>query len=235
MEGCVIMNRPCPIVFDLDGTLIDSAPDIHACVNAVLRENDIAPLPLDRVRSFIGGGVDLLWTRVIAACAIEPVHRPALIAAFMARYHDATALTRLFPGAIEALGRLADAGHPLGLCTNKPMAPTRVVLDHFGLSHLMPVVIGGDSLPQRKPDPAPLRLALAQLGATGDAPRALYVGDSEFDAHCAAAVPVPFLIYSKGYRMTPIDELPHQAVFDHFDQLPGLVAATIAGSDVSAP
>ncbi|MGC5098467.1 hypothetical protein ACPXA0_26055, partial [Escherichia coli] len=85
------------------GTLIDSAPDIHACVNAVLRQHQIAPLPLARVRSFIGGGVELLWTRIIAACGIEPVHRPALIAAFMARYHDATALTRLFPGVIEAV------------------------------------------------------------------------------------------------------------------------------------
>ncbi|QBX34548.1 phosphoglycolate phosphatase [Paracoccus liaowanqingii] len=221
------MTRPCPIVFDLDGTLIDSAPDIHACVNAVLREHGLPLLTLDRVRSFVGGGVEVLWTRVMAACAIDPVQRPALIAAFMTRYHDATALTRLYPGALEALGLLADAGHPLGLCTNKPMAPTRVVLEHFGLSRLLPVVVGGDSLPQRKPDPAPLRLALAQLGATGDRPRALYVGDSEFDAHCAAAVPVPFLIYSQGYRMTPIADLPHQAVFDRFDQLPGLISETI--------
>lgn len=222
------MHEPCPIVFDLDGTLIDSAPDIHACVNAVLRDHDVPLLPLARVRSFIGGGVELLWTRVIAACSIDPVHRPMLIAAFMARYHDATSLTRLFPGVIEALGQLAEAGHPLGLCTNKPMAPTRVVLEHFGLSQLLPVVVGGDTLPQRKPDPAPLRLALAQLGATGDHPRALYVGDSEFDAHCAASVPVPFLIYSGGYRMTPIADLPHQAVFDHFEDLTGLVAGAVA-------
>lgn len=222
------MDRPCPIVFDLDGTLIDSAPDIHACVNAVLRQHQIAPLPLARVRSFIGGGVELLWTRIIAACGIEPVHRPALIAAFMARYHDATALTRLFPGVIEAVGRLADAGHPLGICTNKPMGPTRSVLQHFALDRLFSVVVGGDSLPQRKPDPAPLRLALQMLGVEGNAPRALYVGDSEFDANCAAAVPVPFLIYSGGYRMTPIADLPHHAAFDRFDDLPGLVDQAMA-------
>ncbi|WP_405405616.1 phosphoglycolate phosphatase [Paracoccus sp. Ld10] len=222
------MDTPCPIIFDLDGTLIDSAPDIHACVNAVLRQHQVPPLPLARVRSFIGGGVELLWTRIIAACGIEPAHRPALIAAFMARYHDATALTRLFPGVVEALGKLADAGHPLGICTNKPMGPTRVVLEHFGLASLFPVVVGGDSLPQRKPDPAPLRLALQLLGIEGDAPRALYVGDSEFDAHCAAAVPVPFLIYSGGYRMTPIADLPHRAAFDHFENLPGLVAQSLA-------
>lgn len=214
---------PCPIVFDLDGTLIDSAPDIHACVNAVLRQYGLSPLGLDRVRSFIGGGVDLLWTRVIAATGIDPVHRPELLAAFMARYHHATALTRVFPGVTEALGRLADAGHPLGICTNKPLGPTHMILEHFGLASMMSAVIGGDSLPQKKPDPAPLRAALQLLGATGDAPHAIFVGDSEFDADCAAAVPVPFLIFTRGYRLRPITELPHLAAFDSFDDLPRLI------------
>lgn len=222
------MLAPCPIVFDLDGTLIDSAPDIHACVNAVLRQNGISPLGLDRVRSFIGGGVDLLWTRVIAATGIDPVHRPDLVAAFMARYHDATALTRVFPGVTEALGRLADAGHPLGICTNKPLGPTRVILEHFGLASMMSAVIGGDSLPQKKPDPAPLRAALDLLGVADDTPNAIYVGDSEFDADCAAAVPVPFLIFTRGYRLRPVSELPHLASFDSFDDLPRLIMETVA-------
>ena len=220
------MSRPCPIVFDLDGTLVDSAPDIHACVNAVLRQHQIAPLPLPRVRSFIGGGVELLWSRIIAACAIEPMHRPALIAAFMARYHDATALTRMFPSVLEALGRLADAGHPMAICTNKPMGPTRTVLDHFGLGLMFPVVIGGDTLPQKKPDPAPLRLALERIGATDG--RAIFVGDSQFDADCAMAVPVPFLLFTGGYHLGSIDDLPHDGRFDHFDRLPDLVAETVA-------
>lgn len=210
----------CPVVFDLDGTLIDSAPDIHACVNAVLRENGVPLLPLPRVRSFIGGGVELLWSRVIAACGIDPVHRRDLIAAFMARYHDATALTRLYPGVPEAMAELAAAGHPLGICTNKPLGPTRAVLDHFGLSHLFPAVIGGDSLPVKKPDPAPLRAAFAGLGAQSG----VFVGDSEFDAHAAAAMDVPFLLYTEGYRHSPVDDLPCRAHFSDFAALPGLVA-----------
>ncbi|MBM3605236.1 MAG: phosphoglycolate phosphatase [Alphaproteobacteria bacterium] len=221
------MSSPCPIVFDLDGTLIDSAPDIHACVNIVLRQNHVPPLSLQRVRSFIGGGVELLWSRVIAATGIDPVHRPMLIAAFMARYHDATALTRVFPGAIEAMGRLADAGHPLGLCTNKPMGPTRTILEHFGLSGMISAVIAGDSLPQRKPDPAPLRAVLDLLGASGPKPAAIYVGDSEFDADCAVAVPVPFLLFTGGYRLKPVDQLPHLAAFQSFEQLPELVMETV--------
>lgn len=215
---------PCPVVFDLDGTLIDSAPDIHACVNAVLRDNQVAPLTLERVRSFIGGGVDLLWTRVIAACDIDPVYRRDLIAAFMSRYHDATALTRLYPGAAEALAALAQLGHPIGLCTNKPLGPTQHILEHFGLTRSFGVVIAGDSLPEKKPHPAPLRAALAALGADGAQPRGLYVGDSEFDANCAKAVPVPFLLYTEGYRHVPLDEMTSHARFSHFDELPRLVA-----------
>ncbi|MDN5569563.1 MAG: HAD hydrolase-like protein, partial [Paracoccus sp. (in: a-proteobacteria)] len=108
-----------------------------------------------------------------------------------------------------------------------PIEPTRVVLKHFGLDGFMKTVIGGNSLPQMKPDPAPLRLALQDLGVTGDHPRALYVGDSEVDAACAAAVPVPFLIFSGGYRKTPIAELTHQHAFDHFDELFGLVSSSV--------
>lgn len=216
-------DSPCPIVFDLDGTLIDSAPDIHACVNAVLRENGIPLLPLGRVRSFVGGGVELLWSRIIAARHIDPVDRPILIAAFMARYHDATALTRLYPGAAEALAALAELGHPLGLCTNKPLGPTRSVLAHFGLTELFGAVIGGDSLPEKKPHPAPLRATFAALGTGGAPPDGLYVGDSEFDAGCAAAVPVPFLLFTEGYRHTPVEDMTHHARFSRFPDLVRLV------------
>lgn len=223
-----ICAAPCPIVFDLDGTLIDSAPDIHACVNAVLRQHGQQTLTLDRVRSFIGGGVDMLWAQIIVALHLDPAAKSDLVAAFMSRYHEATALTRLFPGVLEALGVLADRGYPLGICTNKPLGPTTMILEHFGIAHLFGQVIGGDSLPQRKPDPAPLRAAFQGLGADPLQPRAIYVGDSEFDATCAAALPVPFLLYTRGYRRSPIHELPHRAAFDDFSVLPGLVEGEAA-------
>ncbi|MFV0386906.1 phosphoglycolate phosphatase [Paracoccus sp. (in: a-proteobacteria)] len=216
---------PCPVIFDLDGTLIDSAPDIHACVNAVLREHGRAPLTLDRVRSFVGGGVDLLWHQIVAATGIDPMRKRALMASFMTRYHGATNLTRLYPHVRETLGILADRGYPLGICTNKPLRPAEAVLDHFGIRNLFGIVIGGDSLPQKKPDPAPLRAALAGLGAHPESARAIFVGDSEFDATCAAAADVPFLIYSRGYRLTALEKLPHHAAFDDFTALPALVEA----------
>ncbi|RJE80047.1 phosphoglycolate phosphatase [Paracoccus sp. JM45] len=217
-----------PIVFDLDGTLIDSAPDIHACANKVLDQNNLTILSLPQVRSFIGGGVELLWSRIIAALGIDAEKRPDLIDAFMAHYHQATELTALFPGVIDALNRLADDGHPLGLCTNKPMQPTKAALAHFGLDVFMSTIVAGDTLPQMKPDPAPLRFALQQMGVTGYQQRALYIGDSEFDAYCAAAVPVPFLIYSGGYRNTAVSDLPHLHAFDHFNELPALVRASVS-------
>ncbi|RJL12107.1 phosphoglycolate phosphatase [Paracoccus siganidrum] len=218
-----VCMAPCPVVFDLDGTLIDSAPDIHACVNAVLREHDFPLLSLQQVRSFIGGGVDILWQKIIRTLGLSPDLLRDLVAAFMARYHAATALTRLFPGVQDALGILADRGHPLGICTNKPLGPTQAILDHFGIRTLFAAIIGGDSLPEKKPDPAPLRAAFHALGADPAAPRGIYVGDSEFDASCAAAVPVPFLIYSRGYRQTPLENLHWRAQFDDFTALPALV------------
>lgn len=214
---------PCPIVFDLDGTLIDSAPDIHACVNEVLGRHGTRLLTLDQVRSFIGGGVDVLWQKIIAAQELQDDRKPDYIAAFMTCYQDATQLTRLFPNVVQVLETLADRGHPLGICTNKPLAVTQAILAHFGVAQLFGCVIGGDSVPERKPHPAPLRAALQGLGADSTQPKAIYVGDSEFDAACAAAVPVPFLVYTRGYRQTPVDELPHLAAFDDFAALPGLV------------
>jgi phosphoglycolate phosphatase len=218
---------PCPIIFDLDGTLIDSAPDIHACVNDVLGQHGTPPLTLDQVRSFIGGGVDVLWHKVIAAQELLDAKKADYIAAFMTCYQDATQLTQLFPDVAQTLETLADRGHPLGICTNKPLAVTQAILTHFRISHLFGCVIGGNSVPERKPHPAPLRAALQMLGADPRQPKAIYVGDSEFDAACAAAVPVPFLIYTQGYRQTPVEDLPHLAAFDDFSALPALIEAKV--------
>lgn len=214
---------PCPVVFDLDGTLVDSAPDIHACVNAVLTQRDIAPLSLDRVRSFIGGGVDILWQKIAAACLIAEEDRRDMIASFMTRYHDATQRTVLFDGVLEALGTLADRGHPLGICTNKPLGPTQTVLTHFGLENLFSTIVAGDTQPEKKPDPAPLRRAFAALGVDPADPRGFFVGDSEYDAKAAAAATIPFLLYAKGYRNTPAEQLIHKASFTSFAELPALV------------
>ncbi|WP_252727182.1 phosphoglycolate phosphatase [Paracoccus sp. C2R09] len=209
---------PIPIVFDLDGTLVDSVPDIHACVAATLTQFDQPPLDIATVRSFVGGGVQMLWDRIIAATSLAPEHHQRLVDVFMDHYQQATAHSTLYPGVLDALEQLKSAGHPIGLCTNKPLAPTRKVLDHFGLAKFMAVVVAGDTQPERKPHPAPLQAAFAELGGSG-----IFVGDSEFDADCAAAMQVPFLLFTQGYRNTPVDRMRHDASFDHHDALPGIV------------
>jgi phosphoglycolate phosphatase len=108
----------------------------------------------------------------------------------------------------------------MGVCTNKPEGPARAVLRHFGLDRLFPVVIGGDTLPERKPDPAPLRHAFAGLHRT----EGLFVGDSEVDAETARAARSPLALYTLGYRLTPVAALGASIVFDDFRTLPGLIA-----------
>lgn len=208
------------LLFDLDGTLVDSAPDIHAAVNRLLLEMGQTPLAPETVRSFIGNGVPTLIARVLAATGQEG--DPALWESrFMHHYGaDSATLTTLYPGVRATLELLSAQGHEIGLCTNKPEEPARHILRAFDLAHLFPVVIGGDSLPLRKPDPAPLHAAIAGLSARP----ALFIGDSEVDAQTAQAAAVPFLLFTEGYRKSPVADLPHRASFADFAQLPALVA-----------
>lgn len=208
------------IVFDLDGTLVDSAPDIRAALNHVLSHEGVAPLDLQTVTGFIGNGVPVLIARAIAHVGANPACQKAWEARFMAGYdrHD---LTRPFDAVDDALRALAAAGHSLGICTNKPEGPARGVLAAFGWSDLFATVIGGDTLAVRKPDPSPL---LAAVSALGGGP-ALFVGDSEVDAATALEARVPFCLFTRGYRKTPSDEIVAEARFDDFAGLTALVAS----------
>ncbi len=212
------------VIFDLDGTLIDSAPDIHAASNRVLAEDGLPPLSFDQVRSFIGKGVPHLVARLLDASGEAPdgpsfaPRHAAMVARFTAGYEDAVGLTQPYPGVLAALDALADMR--LGICTNKPLAPTLAVLRHLGMEARFAAILGGDSLPVRKPDPAPL---LETLRALGGGP-VVYVGDSEVDAQTAAAAGLPFALYTQGYRHSPVADLPHDAAFDDFAALPGIVA-----------
>ena len=189
------------IVFDLDGTLIDSAPDIADAVNALLAELGKPALALAAVKGMIGDGAPVFLARALAA---SDIGTPAadLMPRFKTFYEAAsTRRTTLYPMVREALEELHRAGRHLALCTNKPSAATRLVLDHFGLSPLFRCVIGGDSIPQRKPEKEPLLAAIA--GSGGDpaaAPaEAVMVGDSHTDLLTAKAGNVPAVIIPSGY------------------------------------
>lgn len=212
---------PTPVIFDLDGTLIDSAPDIHATANRVLGQEGLPGLSFETVRGFIGNGVGVLIARVLGAHGLpgEGDQHRRMVHDFTELYETAVTLTVLYPNVAQTLTRLLAEGRKLGLCTNKPIGPTRAVLAHFGLSDTFEVIIGGDSLPQRKPDPAPLLHVVQALGG-----RAVYVGDSEVDAECADRARVPMALFTPGYRKTPLADLPHAAAFDDFLALPAIVA-----------
>lgn len=210
-----------PVVFDLDGTLIDSLPDVTKAVNLLLADEGQPLLSQSVVNTFVGSGEKVLMQRLIAATAFEPDDAERLMPGFIAHYKTAALDTKLFPGAREALDRLRAAGVPIGLCTNKPRAPLVPTLEAAGLADVFGVVVAGDDLPLRKPDPAPLFHCFRALGAeTG-----IYVGDSEVDAETAKRAGVPFVIYAHGIRVNPIEDIPHDVVFDDFGALDGILSA----------
>jgi phosphoglycolate phosphatase len=215
------LTDPLNLVFDLDGTLIDSAPQIHAAANMVFQAKGLQPFSQATVRGFIGNGVGVLVSRLMTHQGLgeDPALQAALVAEFVSIYEEAFDLTKLYSGVFTALSDLEKAGHRLAICTNKPVGPTRAVLRHFGLTDRFPVVIGGDSLPQRKPDPAPLWAALVALGPG----KALFIGDSEVDAATANAAGVPLGLYTGGYRAAAVESLGAKLVFDDHAALPGLV------------
>ncbi|HKL65307.1 MAG TPA: phosphoglycolate phosphatase [Roseovarius sp.] len=214
------------VIFDLDGTLIDSAPDIHAAANTLMARHGFAPFTPAETRSFIGSGVPHFITCCLRerGRAGDAALRAQLIAEFIDLYETAVTLTTVYPGVAGALEVLAAEPYALGLCTNKPQGPARAVLSHLGLDAHFPVVIGGDSLTVRKPDPAPLRAAVAGLGARD----VVYVGDSEVDAETAARAGLPFALYTQGYRKGPVGDITHDRAFDDFADLPGIVSEVLA-------
>ncbi|MDE4096655.1 MULTISPECIES: phosphoglycolate phosphatase [Rhodobacterales] len=207
------------IVFDLDGTLVDSAADIHAAVTQMLTEFGTPPLTLARVTSFIGNGIPNLVRLVMRDSGIPEADENLAITRMMAYYaaHPAD-LSQPYPGVTDCLTRLQEAGIRLGVCTNKFRAPALQILEALDLMQYFEVVVGGDTLPVRKPDPAPLHHAFEALGGTSR----MYAGDSEVDAETAQRAGIDFALFTQGYRKTPVDQLVTACTFDAFRHLPAI-------------
>lgn len=209
------------VIFDLDGTLIDSAADIHATANRVLAAEGLGALDLPTVRGFVGRGLPHLVSRLLAAHGVDDAARATrMVDAFARQYDHAVGLTAVYPGVPEALARLRADGHVLGICTNKPASATRAVLRHLGLEDHFAAIVGGDSCAFRKPHPEPLR---ATQRACGQGP-AVFVGDSEIDAETALAAGIPLILHVHGYRHAPVEQLPHAALLADFADLPEVLA-----------
>lgn len=214
---------PALVIFDLDGTLIDSAPDLAAAINAMLAGYGRQPLPVAEVRRMVGDGVAMLIARALAASDCPAADAAAAERSFMRHYESAaTSLTTVFPGAVRALQALSAAGIPLAVCTNKPVRITTDILDNLGLGKYFARVLGGDSLPFRKPDPRMLLALLEEFTAAAE--DALLVGDSEVDAATAQAAGVPFVLMKHGYRRGPVAAIACRAALENFAELPALLA-----------
>jgi phosphoglycolate phosphatase len=206
------VNGNSAVIFDLDGTLVHSVPDLHVAVNRLLAEEGQPPVPLDAVAAMVGEGASRLVQRAFAAVDIRLSDTAAgyYTERFRELYlEEPCARTTLMPHARRTLDALAERGIELGLCTNKPVAHTRVILDRLALADYFPAVIGGDSLAVRKPDPAPLLATLAPLAAAPAA--SVFVGDSVTDRDTAHAAGVKAVLVEGGYTDVPVRELAADA------------------------
>ena len=207
-------------VFDLDGTLVDSAPDIGDALGAVLREDGRRALSLDEVRGLIGDGVAVLLQRAwaVTGAPLDPSRLADRVGHFLASYAAGGHVgTRPYPGAIEALRSLRARGVRLAICTNKPIGLTHQLLDVLAVADLFDAVTGGDSLPVRKPHPDHLLGTLDLLDARPG--EAIMIGDSANDVAVARAAGVAVAVVPWGYTRTPAAELGADRVIASFDEL----------------
>lgn len=210
---------PRTLVFDLDGTLIHSAPDLAVALNHVLEEADRDTVSLHQVTQMIGDGVAKLVERGFDATGGAPEDPEHHLNRFHHHYNNAAAdLTTLYPGVMETLESLAAAGHRMALCTNKPAEPTAAVLKAFKLTSFFEAVTGGDTFPVRKPSPGHLLGTLKMMDA--DPEHAVMIGDSPNDVQVALNAAVPVIAVSYGYRRMAAEDMGADILIDHFGQLP---------------
>jgi phosphoglycolate phosphatase len=206
------------LIFDLDGTLVDSVPDLRAALNELLRERGRPPLSPVEVRHMVGDGVPALVAKGLAASGANASDRTAL-PRFLELYEaNATRLTRPYPGVPETLAALRQRGYGTAVCTNKPQRATVAVLQGLGLAPLFDGVAGGDRFPVRKPDPGHLLRLIAEL--SGEPERAAMVGDNENDAAAARGAVLPLVLVRYGYSRCDPATLAADALLDRFSELP---------------
>lgn len=222
-----LQTRPT-VVFDLDGTLADTSADLIAAANACFRglgHGDLLDPVADALTAFHGGRA-MLRLGLSRLGQADEVAVDAHFPAFLTAYADGIDThTRLYPGATDAVEALRSAGYATAICTNKPEGLAETLVTRLGIRGLFGSLIGADTLPTRKPDPAPYLAAVEQAG--GMVSRSLIVGDTETDRLTARAVGVPCILVGFGPEGPGVARLQPEALLDHYADLPGLVARLI--------
>ena len=219
------MSAPL-LVFDLDGTLIDTAPDLIDTLNFVFAREGLPAVPYATGRKLIGGGARAMIARGIEAegRVLNPLQVERLFADFIAHYADHIAdRSRPFPGLLEALDQLNARGHRFAVCTNKLEGLSVLLLRQLELIDRFAAICGQDTFGVQKPDPDILHRTIAAAGGRSD--RAIMIGDSETDIRTAKAAGIPIVAVDFGYTEVPVSEFQPDRVISHFAQLPQIVAA----------
>lgn len=217
------------IAFDLDGTLVETAPDLIGALNTVLAEESLPPVPFSDARHLVGRGARYLvrtgFERAGAGLPDEAV--PRLFERFLVVYRARIAReSRPFPGCLAALADLSARGAALAVCTNKPQGLTDLLLAELDMAGLFAAVVGGDVLPTQKPEPETLLLAIERAG--GVPARTIMVGDASPDTGAARAVGVPCVVVDFGYTLTPAAELGGTVLISDYAELVPAIEALAA-------
>jgi phosphoglycolate phosphatase len=219
------------IVFDLDGTLVETAPDLAGTLNYLLEREGVAPLPLEKARSLIGQGAKALLARgfQVAGEPLAEDRLERLFQDFLVHYLDHIAdLSRPFDGVLAAMDQLETGGARLAVCTNKRTDLSVALLEKLDMAHRFAAIVGGDQAPAQKPDARHLTTTITRAG--GDPARAVMIGDSISDAKAARNAGVPLVLVSFGYTDTPAKDLDPDILIDHFDALPDACARLLSAA-----
>jgi phosphoglycolate phosphatase len=217
----LIASRFDTVIYDLDGTLIDSAKDMQVAVSHVLADHGLPPVTLDDVRIFMGQGSKVTMNKAFTKYGkvLDDEHLSAVTREFV-RYYEADPVsnTTAFAGVADVVARFDRLGLKQGVCTNKFERPSRMILEHLKLMPPIADLAGADTFPVRKPDPRHILMLVERMGRAPE--RTVMVGDSIHDVHAAHAAGLPAVLVSWGYTDTPASELGAEAVIEQFDALP---------------
>lgn len=222
------MPLPPIAVFDLDGTLAETAGDLIGTLNVLLGREGLPALPLDEARELIGAGAKALIRRgfEVAGRELSPERHERLFADFLEHYGAHLCdHSHLYPGVVEALDRLEAEGFLLAVCTNKVEMHAVDLLEKLGVADRFAAICGRGTFPYSKPDPRHLTLTIER--AQGDPARAVMVGDSRADIDAAKGAGIPVVAVTFGYTDTPVDQLGPDRVIAHFSELAGAVEALV--------